>query len=632
MKVQQFQGGLSTRVEPQFLNVNEGVVYENVDNSKGVLAPIKDLEATTIGIKPYHTWYDFAQEWVDSDELRDYVEYKRKLYWTDRSGTPQVYDGTDTFNLGIEPPAELTDTTVRTIEDIVEASFEVDLDTGNIPNTDTFYVLVNEDADYQTNDLAVLVDSRSKTVTERKRRGKGFKTVTKTVTPELRTITVSGVAGMVYGTLGVGVYRLYEGVYRRVGYLANDTDTVVDSVNDISANDELDEDKFFPLQGVYQYELTFYNSTTGVESGPSPVSVEYDLERGGLVTFNNLPVSTDPQVDKKRLYRVGGNLTAFTLVTELGNAVTTYTDDTKDVDVEGSLLPSSIAAQAPNGLAFITEAYAMLFGAVGSLLRFTPIGEPESWPVTYFLTFDADITGIAAVSNGVLVFSKFKTYLVTGTGPTSLSVQVLSSDQGCLAYESVQTIRGAALWVSSDGICTSSGNQVDVISKDKLGKISADVVDSVVFDEAYYALESTGSILSFDFAYGKIYKRLNLGVESLVIANDVLYGRKNKVLQEFYGSSLPATQKYKSPRFIEGSVTDNKMYKKIHIYHEGDIIVNVWINNQLVIQNRQLTGTDSTTIQVPQELQRGFFIQLGFEGTGTVHEYEYEATMSKSTK
>tara|TARA_R110000851_G_scaffold14313_5_gene48498 strand:+ start:8251 stop:10149 length:1899 start_codon:yes stop_codon:yes gene_type:complete len=632
MKIQQFQGGLSTRLAPQFLEVNEGVVYENVDNTVGVLAPISQPLATTINLLPFHTWYDFGQEWIDSDIKRDYIEYKRKLYWTDRVSTPQVYDGTNTFNLGIVPPVELTNVTERRIEELAEVSFEVTLNVGTLPNEDTYYVIVNADSAYHTNDLAILVDTRTQLIQATTRNLRRFKTIAKTITPDVRTVAISKVAGLAYGTTGVEVYRLYEGTYYLVGTLLNDTQSVIDDVNDISANAVLDDDKLFPLQGVYQYEMTFYNSTTGVESGPSPVSAEYDFSTGGTLTFNSLPVSSDAQVDKKRLYRVGGGLTAFTLVVELDNATTVYLDNVKDTETVGLLLPSAIAEQAPTGLAYLSEAYAMLFGAEGSLLRFTPVGDPESWPETYFLTFDADITGIAAVSNGVLVFTKFKTHLVTGTGPASLSSQLLTSDQGCLAYESVQVIGGAALWVSTDGICTSSGNQVQVVSKNKLGKIALDVVDSVVFDEAYYALESNGSILSFDFAYGKIYKRLAMDIASLAIANDVLYGIRDGVLQEVYGSDEPATLKYKSPRFIEGSVTGNKVYKKVHIYHKGDIIVNILINNNLVVTGKLLSGTGSTTIKVPQELQRGFFIQFEFEGEGTVHEIEYEVGQPTSTK
>lgn len=623
MKIQQFQGGLNTRLEPQFLQTNQGVVYENVDNALGVLAPVKDKLATGINLANFHTYYDFAQEWVDSTTRRDYVEYRRKLYWADRSGVPQVYDGTTQTNLGIVPPTALATYTTRSIELLAELTVDVALDTGTLANEDTYYVIVNADLDYQSNDLALLVDSRTKTTTEKKSSGKGRnKTITKVTTPEKRTVTVSKPLGITIGTGGIEVYRLYEGTYRYVGTMLTDTDTVVDSVGDISANKELDEDKFFPLQGTYQYLMTYYNSATGVESGPSPLTEDLDFTDGGLLTFSNLPVSSDPQTDKKRIYRIGGNLTTFTLIEELDNATTGYLDDTKDSELVGTLLASTIAAQAPAGLAYLTEAYAMLFGAEGAKLRFTPIGQPESWPETYFLQFDADITGIAAVANGVLVFSKFQTYLVTGTGPTSLSQQLLTSDQGCIAFESVQVIGGAALWASTDGICSSSGNNVKVISKDALGKIALSPVDSVVFDEAYYLLEANGSILSFDFAYGQVFKRLSLGVGSLAIANDKLYGINSGELHQVYGSDTPTVLKYLSPRFIEGSVTMQKTYKKVHIYHEGDIMISIWINN-ILVQEKQLTGTDASELQVPSSLQRGFFVQVGLEGPGTVHEIEY---------
>lgn len=630
MKIQQFQGGLATRLAPQFLQVNQGAEYTNVDNSTGVLTPIKSTTPTSISVGPYHTWFDHKQEWVSSTNKRDYVEYQRKLYWADRAGVPQVYDGANQFNLGIVPPPKLTDFTSHVVEAVVD--IEVDATgAGVLPNVDTTYLFVNVDGVIQSNAFEVLVDKRktSKKITVSSGRlGVTRKTVD--TTPETRSVVFKNVSGFTYGSGGVEVYREYQGTFYLVGTLASSAATLTDNTLDISANAEFDFDRYANLQGVYQYQLTYYNSTTGTESGPGTFSDELDFSYGGSVTLNNLPVSSDPQVDKKRIYRVGGNLTTSTLVAEIDNATTSYYDLLDDDEVVGTLLPSSIAEQAPAGLAFLTEAYAMLFGAEGAKLRFTPIGEPESWPETYFLLFDADITGIAAVTNGILVFSKFQTYLVTGTGPTSLSNQLLSSDQGCIAVESVQVIRGTAIWASTDGLCSSSGNNVSVLSKDALGKLSLTPVDSTLYDEAYYLLEANGSILVFDFAYGSIFKRLNLGVTSLAVANDVLYGAKDGVLQQFFAGP-PATVSYLSPRFIEGSVTEQKLYKKVHIYHDGDIMVDIWINNELVAQ-KQLTGTDSTTIKVPSEKQRGFFIQVGFTGTGTVHEFEYEASMSTSTK
>ena len=106
MKIQQFDGGLATRQRPQFLQTNEAVVYKNIDSREGSLVPVKDKSATSISVNRYHTFYDAQQEWVGFNTITDFLEYQGRLYYTDRSSRPQKYDGTNTYNLGITPPAE----------------------------------------------------------------------------------------------------------------------------------------------------------------------------------------------------------------------------------------------------------------------------------------------------------------------------------------------------------------------------------------------------------------------------------------------------------------------------------------------------------------------------------------------
>ena len=121
--------------------------------------------------------------------------------------------------------------------------------------------------------------------------------------------------------------------------------------------------------------------------------------------MSNIVASSDPQVDKKRLYRVGGNVATFTLVATLDNAVTSYVDEISDTDLSSTLLQSTTYDTAPGGLKYLTEAYAMLFGAVGPKLYFTPIGVPNAWPATNYIDFSEDITGIGVVANGLLVLT-----------------------------------------------------------------------------------------------------------------------------------------------------------------------------------------------------------------------------------
>lgn len=622
MKLQTFNGGESSLLLPQFINANEGVVYKNINSDKGALVPEMLPLQTAIKVKPYHYWFKAGKRWIDSDVRRDYVEFESNLYWTDRIHQPQKLskDGIQT-NLGITPPAKITDAVVSlAVQPVTTAKILPQNFATGLPVKDYNYLLINNDASGYSNALQFLVNSRLKVTT----------IAQATASPAIRPIidstssattfmrvTVSDITGVTAGSVGFQLYRQYNGVFRLVGLVSP---SLVDSVEDISANAALDETLFSPLDGVYQYVMTYYNTNNGDESGPSPVSEEFSVKDSGFITLNNLSVSSDVQVTKKRIYRVGGNIGEFTLITTIDNSVTTFIDKVKDVDAQSTLLSTSLASPAPSQLKYLQEAYAMLFGALGATLRFTPVGKPDEWPEIYYLQFDADITGIAPVANGILVFTEFRTFIVTGNGPDSLSQYLLSSDQGCVAFESVQLIATEAVWVSHDGICSSSGNRPVVITKVKLGKININPIDSVIYDETYYVMEANGDMLVYQAG---LIKRFNFNVYSLEVANNKLYGYRDGLLYSFYDSEEPSVMEFMSARFTEGAFTTNKNYKKIFIYSRGQVIINILINN-IIVQTKELTGEDSFTIQVPQELQRGFYIQFDVKGTGEVYEINFD--------
>lgn len=630
MKLQLFDGGLSTRRAPQLLQQNEGVEYTNIDNEVGVLAPVKSKTVTTTTVSKFPYFYDAQQQWVSSNTYRDYVEFEKTLYWTDRIGRPQKYDGTNQYNLGISAPA--TAPTV-TASNSVDAPTEADLipgSAGNLPSTVHNYIFANDDGAFFSAPLRAsinLVTARivldEDDINDRYGRIEpGTIRDINTSASLTRSVEIKNVKGITYGSNGVKVYRLYAGTYRLVGSLASAAATLNDTVYDISGNDAFPEVDVAPIAGTIQYVYTFYNSTDGTESAPSPASAEQEIL--STVSLTALEVSSDPQVDKKRIYRIGGNITTFTLVDTIDNADVSYLDSKEDTAVEGSLLTSTTNTEAPTGLAFIAEAYAMLFGAEDTKLRFTPIGEPDYWPETFFLQFSTPLTGIAPVTNGVLVFTKFRTHLITGTGPTSLSQYLLDDTQGCIDASSIQLVGGSAVWASSDGICTSNGSAVIVITKDKLGKIDLAPIDSEVHDEVYYLLEDSGSILAIDYRYGQIVKRLSLDIESLAVGNDVLYGYKDGFLNSLFTSSAVEAFTYKSPTFVEGKKTEEKTYKIVYIYSKGDIIINILID-EVIVATKKLTDEGSHQIQVPQDKQRGHSIQFSITGTGQVDEIEYIA-------
>lgn len=499
MKFALFDGGLQTRLAPHLIQPNEGVIYDNLDNSVGHFKPIKDkIDVTTEleaeGIKDFGFFFTVEDEIWYSDSPYDWVVFQNDLYYSDRIGIPQkrVSDGV-TANLGIAPSI-----------------------------------------------------------------------LTPVLTPQ--------------------------------GTADPDGDTV-------------------------QYAITFYNSNDGSESRPT-LSDEVVWHSDGI-EISNIEVSTDPQVTNVRIYRVGRDLTVFTLIATIANGTTTYIDNVSDINAEGSLLQSADWGQAPEGLKYLTESNAMFFGALGSRLYFTPIGLPNSWPATYFLQMPNEITGIAVTPTGLLVFTEHSTILITGTGPTSLTQQILTTDQGCRTHDSVVNVQGAAMWVSNDGICVSNGGQVRVISKEKLGKLNLTIVSSIVYDESYVAQLDDKTTLVWDFAYGSIPKKWDYQVTSLAIGYDEIYGFEDGKIYQLTHGVNPKIGHFKSGWFTSNDIIHPKVHDRFDMAYKGELIVRFYVDGELAI-DREFSSLELDVVQskFPKIFTRNHYVELEIIGTGEMYELD----------
>lgn len=383
------------------------------------------------------------------------------------------------------------------------------------------------------------------------------------------------------------------------------------------------------LTGTYQYVMTFYNSADGTESKPSPLSAEVTVT-SEQVDLTNLEVSTDPQVDKRRIYRIGGNLTDYSLVEEITNSGTTYTDNIADTAVDGRILVSTNYEEAPSTLTNLIEAFGVFFGSVGSQLRFTPAGNPNAWPETYYLDFEADITGIGVANNGIVVCTEEKSWIVVGNAAGLFTFYPLSGDQGCISQHTMKRFKNSLVWVSREGICMSSGSSVEVITKDSLGKLSLTVENAVIDNEVYYVQQTNGKILAANAQYGQLtFEQFDLGTTALYKKNSNLYGYVAGALYSLMDSSSSEEFTYLSPEFTEGSISNRKTYDEIYMYSEGAIDVGVYIDG--VLRNSfSFTTTDAHELTVPQEYQKGYKIQFAISGTGKVYEIEYKAMPRQS--
>ena len=174
------------------------------------------------------------------------------------------------------------------------------------------------------------------------------------------------------------------------------------------------------LTGNYSYMVTFYNSTLGHESNPYLASNTVNLasQQGSLT---NIPVSADPQVNHRRIYRTTtGGATYLYLADINDNTTTTYTDNAPDTGL------STIAVdQFGNGVPpvfqfmFIWKGY--LFGVPknSSTVYVSKNNFPNAYDPNDFRDLDKNdndvITGMNILNDELIAFKNGSIWNGSGT-------------------------------------------------------------------------------------------------------------------------------------------------------------------------------------------------------------------------
>lgn len=498
MQLQLFNGGRGSRLASQLIAANEGVVYNNIDNTSATLKPLKSSLDELQNFGSNTSFYFFAGNWIARPYTTSFVEYQEKLYFSTGIGVPQrTSDGITFRNVGIAPPSS------------------------------------------QPTAVAVgAVDPKNKQVR--------------------------------------------------------------------------------------QYCYTYYNDYEGIESAPSPYSseVEYTLNN---ISIGSMAPSDDTQVTHIRLYRLGGPYTEMVLVTTFVASTISYADLYDDLAIPGDILTSQSAGQAPSGLDHLTLHNSMLFGIKDDKLLYSDVAYVNNWSPFFFIDFEETIIGLGSTQNGLLVFLKDRTYIITGTDPMGLSKVLLSGSQGCLNHKTIKYVDNNLLWQSRDGLCVSNGGNIDIITMDKLGFLNLDAISGEVWDNQYFLFHTLG-ILVADFRFGKIiFKDIS------IVANGTWYSHQfdklyyvdisGKLWSMFNGTTL-LSYTYKTGRLTEGALSIVKNYKTIYVYAESQATIKVYINGVLAITKVLVAGLNE--VKPPQTSRLSYYIEFELSGTGEVSEIEYK--------
>ena len=95
-----FSGGINTSISPMKIDANEAVVATSCDISTGAIVATVNPFTTTTPASQNAVYYSDKDMIVSSAEDRHYVEFAGYLYWTNKAGLMQRYNGTTTNNIG----------------------------------------------------------------------------------------------------------------------------------------------------------------------------------------------------------------------------------------------------------------------------------------------------------------------------------------------------------------------------------------------------------------------------------------------------------------------------------------------------------------------------------------------------
>jgi hypothetical protein len=229
------------------------------------------------------------------------------------------------------------------------------------------------------------------------------------------------------------------------------------------------------LTGTYQYKVTFYNSSTGHESNPSDdntvprsVSVALTSQQGSLV---GIPVSSDPQVNKRRIYRTTANGGIWLYLDVINdNLTTTYTDNIPDTSLGVAL--DTFGNGVPPVFAFIEiwKGFAFMVPKNSSRVYFSKSGFPNAVDSNDYRDLDVGdgsvITGMKRIHDTLVIYKNNSIWNGVGDDRTTFGFIRQIPDVGGVGNYGIVPAPGknTHYFTSSDGFHAYNGVSEGIVA------------------------------------------------------------------------------------------------------------------------------------------------------------------------
>lgn len=220
-------------------------------------------------------------------------------------------------------------------------------------------------------------------------------------------------------------------------------------------------------------EITAY----GEEGPPSPVTSDeiVDASNGATVTLA-LPAASSGNynIAKRRIYRTDVN-GVFRFVkdvagTSAGNITEDVLDDLLGEEIESAdnlAPPDTNSSDHPDGpmVGITALPNGITAGFSGNTLLFSEAYLPHSYPLANQLTTKDDIVAIASIASGLLVTTKGKPLMASGTDPSAMAIVEIDANLPNANKRSLVDMGEYAIYSSPDGLVVASGSGVQLITQ-----------------------------------------------------------------------------------------------------------------------------------------------------------------------
>lgn len=203
---------------------------------------------------------------------------------------------------------------------------------------------------------------------------------------------------------------------------------------------------------------------------------------------------------------------------------TTGITEPLDLTTLGEAAPSPSLEEPPTDLtALVTHPGGFLCGFSGRKFCRSEAYKPYGWPALYRDPLPDVPVGAAVLGSSVVVCTKGKTLLFTGSDPLNMLKTELEGWQPCVAKRSIQRVTAGVVYASADGlVLVSGGGPVQVVTADHFTReqwqaYKPEMSHAAVHDDRYFWWwdnATTQGLLIFELGAGGVQQV----VESTVYA------------------------------------------------------------------------------------------------------------------